>query len=281
MTTTPDPASRVDLHLHSTASDGAYTPAQLVDLARRSGLAALALTDHDTVAGVAAAQSAAAGGACELVPGIELTVRHTHRRTLHLLGYFFDPDDGDLLAALDRVRAGRAARIAEIVGRLRDRGVSLDDGEVAALAAAEAPGRRQLAALLVKEGRAATVRQAFTRYLSDASPYVTPAVGLPVAEAIRLLHAAGGVASLAHPSYDGVPALLAELQVLGLDAVEVEYPNCRPSWGRQLRTLAGQLGLAVTGGSDCHGPDDAKRAPGACGVRWADLQLLRQRISAR
>src|SRR4051794_30657816 len=133
--TPPDPARRVDLHLHSTASDGAYTPAQLVDLARRSGLAALALTDHDTVAGVAAAQIAAAGSGCELVPGIELTVRHTRRRTLHLLGYFFRPDDAALTAALDRVRAGRGARITEIVERLRARGVSLDEKAVAALAA--------------------------------------------------------------------------------------------------------------------------------------------------
>jgi len=150
---------------------------------------------------------------------------------------------------------------------------------VRALAAAESPGRRQLAELVVKAGQAANVRQAFTRYLSDDSPFVTPAVGLPVAEAIRLLHDAGGVASLAHPSYDGVPELLAELRALGLDAVEVSYPNCRPSWGRQLRGQAQQLGLAITGGSDCHGPDDAKRALGASGVSWADLQHLRQKIA--
>lgn len=148
-----------------------------------------------------------------------------------------------------------------------------------ALAAAESPGRRQLAELLVREGRAQSVRQAFTRYLNDDSPYVTAAVGLPVAEAIGLLHAAGGVASLAHPSYDGVPALLAELKVLGLDAMEVDYPNCRPSWARQLRDLAAQLELAVTGGSDCHGPDDPRRAPGRHGVTWAELQNLRQRIA--
>src|SRR4051812_42817694 len=109
-----DPSRRVDLHAHSTASDGAYTPAQLADLARRSGLAAFALTDHNTVTGVAAAQTAAAGGDCELVAGIELTVRARRRQTLHLLGYFFRPDDAALAAALDRVRAGRAARIEEI-----------------------------------------------------------------------------------------------------------------------------------------------------------------------
>ena len=278
---TPDPGRRVDLHLHSTASDGAYTPTQLVELARRSGLAALALTDHDTVAGVAEAQAAAAASDCTLVPGIEMTVRFRRRQTLHLLGYFFHPDDAALTSALDRVRSARSGRITEIVERLQRQGVSLDEGEVRALAAAESPGRRQLAELVVKAGKAATVRQAFTRYLNDDSPFVTPAVGLPVAEALRLLHDAGGVASLAHPSYDGVPELLAELRELGLDAVEVDYTSCRPSWSRQLRSLAAQFGLAITGGSDCHGPDDARRAPGSCGITGAELHLLRQRISVR
>ncbi|MCC6418442.1 MAG: PHP domain-containing protein [Gemmataceae bacterium] len=274
----PPRAGRADLHTHSTCSDGAYSPAQLVDLACRSGLSALALTDHDTLAGIEPAR-AAAGTALEIVPGVEISAA-LNGRGIHLLGYFFRSDDPALNAALDRLHRERAARFRAMAERLRGAGVSLDEGEVRAAAGAAVPGRRLLAELVVRAGRAATVREAFRRYLSDRGPAALPSPALPAAAAIALVRAAGGVAALAHPSYDeGTRPILLELRSLGLGAVEVDYPGLHASKRRRLRALAVELGLAVSGGSDCHGPDVVHRAVGSGGVTAAEFNALRQRAS--
>jgi predicted metal-dependent phosphoesterase TrpH len=266
--------ARADLHVHTTCSDGTYTPAEVVDLARRSGLAAVAVTDHDTLAGIAPAR-AAARGALEVVAGVEITAEH-NGRVRHLLGYFIDPQDADLNAGLARVRLRRAERFLEMVERLRGCGVSLDEGEVRAQASVGVPGRRGLAELLVQAGKAATVREAFVRYLGDLGRVTVPAGGLPAAEAVALVRAAGGVAALAHPPYDeGTRQELLELRDLGLQAVEVDFPSCQGSKQRRLRALAAELGLAATGGSDCHGPGPARRAVGVCGVTTQELEALR------
>jgi predicted metal-dependent phosphoesterase TrpH len=266
--------ARADLHVHTTCSDGTYTPAEVVDLARRSGLSALALADHDTFDGLAAARSAA-GTALEIVPGVEITAEH-NGRTVHLLGYFFDPADAALSAGLAGLRARRAERFCEMAERLRGCGVSLDRGEVRAQAATGVPGRRQLATLLVRAGKVGTVHEAFVRYLGDLSRAMVPSPALPAAEAVALVRGAGGVAALAHPPYDeGTRGLWTDLRALGLGAVEVDFPACQGGKQRRLRALAAELGLAVTGGSDCHGPGPARRAVGSCGVSAQELQALR------
>jgi predicted metal-dependent phosphoesterase TrpH len=267
-------AARADLHVHTTWSDGAYTSAEVVELARRSGLAALAVTDHDTLAGIAPAR-AAARTALEIVPGVEITSAHGGR-IVHLLGYFFDPVDADLNAALAELRRRRAERFRAMVERLRGCGVSLDEQEVRAQASAGVPGRRQLAALLVRAGAVATVREAFSKYLGDFGRATIPPPGLPAGAAIARVRAAGGVAALAHPSYDeGTRPLLIDLQALGLQAVEVDFPACQGAKQRRLRELAAELGLAVTGGSDCHGPEPVRRTVGSCGVTPGELEALR------
>jgi 3',5'-nucleoside bisphosphate phosphatase len=264
-------ADRADLHLHTTHSDGAYTPAQVVELGRRAGLAAVAVTDHDAVGGVAAAR-AAADGRIEVIAGVEITAEFRGRE-LHLLGYFFRTDDGPLTAALERVRRGRVERFREMVERLRACGVSLDLGETPPPAGPEALGRRHLAEMLVRQGLAGSVREAFARWLHDGGRAVAPKLRLPVAEAVALVRAAGGVAAYAHPSYDCTRETLAELRDLGMGAVEVDYPAVRASRGRELRTWAAQLGLAVTAGSDCHGP--GKHLVGACTVSTQELHVLK------
>jgi predicted metal-dependent phosphoesterase TrpH len=265
-------AGRADLHLHTTYSDGSYTPAEVVDLARRAGLSAVAVTDHDTLGGVAPARATAAGCGVEVIAGVEITAE-LHGHELHLLGYFVAPDDLPLNSALATVRRHRAERFGAMVERLRQCGVHLD-GE--APAAAEALGRRHLAELLVRAGRVRTVREAFTRYLGDNGRVAVPKKRLPAAEALALVRGAGGVAAWAHPPYDCTPDGLAELRALGLGAVEVEYPDVRPSRARQLRQWATALGLAVTGGSDCHGP--GRRAVGACTVSAEELERLRRLV---
>jgi predicted metal-dependent phosphoesterase TrpH len=265
-------AGRVDLHVHTTHSDGVYTPAQVVDLARRAGLAALAVTDHDTLGGVPAARAAGAGSTLEIVPGVEITTEY-RQRELHLLGYFVALDHAGLNAALDDIRRHRVERFREMIERLRGRGVSLEGEEQCVPGAPEALGRRHLAELLVRARRVATVREAFQRYLGDCGGVAVPKRRLPVAEALTLVREAGGVAAWAHPPYDCTQEHLAELRALGLAAVEVEYPDLRRSRILELRGWAERLGLAVTGGSDCHGP--GRRGVGSCTISAAEFARLR------
>ncbi len=267
---------RADLHLHSMHSDGLYTPAQLVELAARSGLAAVALTDHDTLGGIAAARAAVRRQPVEVIAGVEITAEYRGKE-LHLLGHFVRPDDPPLLAALDRLRAHRSGRFHDMVERLRGFGIHLSEEDLPA--ADGALGRRHLAHLLVEKRRAGTVQEAFARYLRDDGRVAVPKLRLPVAEAIALVRGAGGVAAWAHPSYDGTREALVELRGLGLQAVEAYYPAYRPGRVRQLREWAAELGLAVTGGSDCHGPGQPRRSVGACTVSRQELERLRNAIS--
>jgi predicted metal-dependent phosphoesterase TrpH len=272
----PRATGRADLHVHTTHSDGTYSPTQILDLARRSGLSAVAITDHDTTGGFAAARQAAGTGAGpELVAGVEITAEFRGRE-LHLLAYFFRPEDAALEAALGRLRSDRVGRFWEMVARLRGLGVCLPDELLAGVGTAGTLGRRNLAELLVRARKAATVREAFHRYLGDRGRAVVPKRRLAVAEAVALVRGAGGVAAWAHPTYDCTKPALAELHALGMRAVEADFPSCRPSRARDLRAWAAELGLAVTGGSDCHGPEPAGRALGRCGVSAAELAELRR-----
>src|SRR5262245_14233094 len=268
-------SGRADLHLHTTHSDGAYTPAQVIDVARRSGLAAVAVTDHDTLDGVAPARDAAAGSGVEVVPGVEISAEYRGRE-VHLLGYFVRLDDAPLQGALRRLREDRVARFWAMVGRLRGCGVSLDEDELRRHAGTGALGRRHLAEFLVRVRRAGSVREAFHRYLGDNGRATVPKVLLPAADAVALVRGAGGVAAWAHPSYHCNRDTLPELRRLGLGAVEVEFPGNRPGRRRELRAWARELGLAVTGGSDFHGPGSFRQAVGAHSVTAEELEALRQ-----
>jgi len=272
----PTATARIDLHIHTTHSDGSYTPAQVVDLARRSGLTALAITDHDTLGAVPEARCAAKGTDLEIIPAVEISTEF-HEHELHLLVYVVDPENPRLAAALQRLRAHREERFWDMVGRLRACGVSLPAEDLNTHVQVTSLGRLHLAKLLVRARRVASVREAFHRYLGDRGRVTVPKVRLPVQEAIALVREAGGVASWAHPGARCTQATLAELRGWGLGAVEVEYPACRPGWRRILRSLAAELGLGVTGGSDCHGPGNFRREVGACGVTVLELEALRDR----
>jgi 3',5'-nucleoside bisphosphate phosphatase len=271
-------AGRADLHMHTTHSDGAYTPAQIIDLARRAGLSAVAITDHDTLAAIDPARALAAGTAVEVVSGVEITTEHEDHE-LHLLGYFIDLADPPLNEALAWVRRGRVERFREMVDRLRADGVVVAWHAEEVAAGPDSLGRRYLAELLMRAGYVVSVREAFARYLGDGNGYVPPKQRLPIAQAIRLVREAGGVAAWAHPGTRCESQRLAELRDLGLGAVEVDYPEVRQTRQKEIRAWADQLGLAVTGGSDCHGP--GRREVGCCGVSDAELEQLRQRCRQR
>jgi predicted metal-dependent phosphoesterase TrpH len=274
----PQYYGRVDLHLHTTHSDGTYTPAQVVELACRSGLSAIAITDHDTVSGIAPAMEAACRS-LEIISGVEITTEYQGRE-VHLLGYFFNPFHAGLRSALDHLRAERVGRFREMVRRLDRLGVHIEEAEIASLGDTASLGRRHLAELVVQAKKAATVREAFQRYLGDQGDATVPKKRLPIADAIALVRSAGGVAAWAHPGCDCTQQSLLELKRLGLGAIEAEYPAFRPSRIRELRRLATELGLAITGGSDCHGPSQPGRAVGAHSISHDELLRLREMIGS-
>ena len=269
-----DRPCRADLHIHTTASDGEFTPTQVVAAARQEKLAAIAITDHDTLAALDEARAAAAGN-IEIVPGVEISAGFNGRE-IHLLGYFLRPDHGELNQALEQIREGRRKRFDDFLERLGANGVRVPADPVRGVVeSTPSLGRRHLATLLVANGHARTRHEAFHRFLGPLTGLVRPKTLLPAEEAINLVRAAGGVVSLAHPSPDLSEVGFRELKAFGLAALEVNYPWGRRSRARNLREITCQLGLQVTGGSDCHGPDPPNRRIGSHGVGLAELTALR------
>lgn len=266
----------VDLHIHTTASDGEYTPSQVIAHARRAGLSAVAITDHDTLAGWAEARQAA-GEALSFIPGVEISTVF-EQRELHLLGYFLRDDHPGLNATLARLQQSRRERFRDWIGQLAQSGIRLPEDRVQLVERSTTSlGRRHIAKLLFSMGKARSLSEAFYRYVQPTAKQVLPKALVPIAQAIELVHAAGGVTSLAHPPADWGEEEFLRLRELGLDAIEAVYPRGRRSPSVSLRLLASQLGLAVTGGSDCHGPESPQRTIGSYGIHPAELHALRQR----
>jgi 3',5'-nucleoside bisphosphate phosphatase len=256
----------IDLHLHTTASDGHLAPARLVARARAAGITVLSVTDHDTVAGLAEARSAAETLGLAFVAGIEITAVE-RAKDVHLLGYFFDPEDPDLAAFLTAQRADRVRRVAAIAARLAALGVPID---AAALTrrTAERPGtsvgRPQVADALVAAGHVADRTEAFDRFIGADGPAFVPRQGASPEEVIAIIRRAGGLASLAHPVLVRNDAIIARLAAAGLPALEVCHAEHDAATEHHYRQIAAANCLAVTGGSDFHG--DSSHHPAALGV---------------
>jgi hypothetical protein len=247
----------VDLHTHSSASDGTDSPAVLVGRARDAGLSAIAITDHDTLSGIEEATSAAEGADLRLIPGVELSVDHAGRK-MHLLVYFLEAGAGPLQDRLAWLRAGRDQRNLEMLTKLRALGYEVDVAEVAAQAGGESVGRPHIADALVARGAFDSRSEAFAELLGDGGTAYVERPRLSVTEAIALATESGAVTAVAHPytiegNRDTYPALFAELHDLGLVGLEAYYPEHSPDLRRHLADLATDLGLVVTGGSDYHG----------------------------
>ncbi len=245
----------IDLHTHSNRSDGTDAPCALVRKAKGAGLTVLALTDHDTTDGWAEAGAAAAAVGLELVRGLEVSVEDGGRGR-HLLGYTPDPDDEALRAMLVRSREARDLRIPAMVERIAVEVPGLRLEDVLAIAGDSVPGRPHLADALVACGAAPDRRAAFAAYLVPGRPSYLETWSPPIEEAIRVVTAAGGAAVLAHPWGRGSTVSverLSELQDAGLAGIEVDHQEHGPEARRELRGIAGDLGLVVTGSSDYHG----------------------------
>lgn len=237
---------------------------------------AVAITDHDTLSGIAPARAEAARAGIELVAGVELTAERDGRE-VHILGHFLDEADPDLGAATAVLREARGARIDALADRLRGLGLSIDVDYLRATFSRATLGRKHLADYLHRTGQVATYRDAFARYLGDDGPAAVPKPRLPWRDAIALIRGAGGVAGWAHPPYDLRLGSLRALAEAGLGAVEVGGPGIAPRVGRRWRGWAADLGLAVTAGSDFHAPDRPGRWVGAITLPPDDLARLRAR----
>ncbi|MEU5208276.1 PHP domain-containing protein [Streptomyces sp. NPDC020742] len=247
---------RIDLHTHSTASDGTDTPAELVRGAAAAGLDVVALTDHDSVAGYAEARAALPAG-LTLVTGAELSCR-IDGVSLHMLAYLFDPAEPELARERELVRDDRVPRARAMVGKLRDLGMPVTWEQVERIAGGGAVGRPHLATALMELGVVGSVDEAFTSLLAGDGPAYVEKHELDPFEAIRLVKAAGGATVCAHPLAVKrgrcIPeSVLAELAAAGLDGIEVDHMDHDGPTRARLRALAAELNLLTTGSSDYHG----------------------------
>lgn len=255
------PAGAIDLHTHSTASDGMVAPARLVALAVARGLRVLALTDHDTVAGIAEASAAAAAAGLRFVPGVELST-HVEAGEVHMLGYYIDPADATLLAALAHFREAREGRAEAMVARLRAAGAPIRLERVLELAGGGSIGRPHVARALVEAGHATSIGDAFERWLVRGRPGYVERFKLAPADAVRLIRRVGGVPVLAHPhSADDLAALLPDLLDAGLAGLECYYGDYDEARRAEYLALARRYNLVPTGGTDFHGTGIAHRRP--------------------
>lgn len=273
------PPEGADLHVHTTHSDGACSPGEVVRAAANVGLAALAITDHDTLSALGVARPEAARLGIELVGGVELTAEFDGRE-VHILGHFVRDDDPALGAAVERLRLARADRIEAMVGRLESLGLHVDLLALRRAFPRATIGRRHLADWLARSGQVADRREAFARVLGDDGPAHVPKPRLPWAEAVVLVRGAGGVAGLAHPPYDLRECALRTLVEGGLGAIEVGGPGVPSKLATRRRDWAGRLDLIPILGTDFHAPDRPGRWLGAFRTPAADLERLRARCGA-
>ncbi len=274
----------VDLHIHTTASDGTLTPRQAVELARSLGLAAVAITDHDTTSGLGEAARAGAELGVEVVPGLELSAGYRDKN-VHILGYFIDPDAPALRAALDWFVRERKSRNERIVAALAADGFHISMGELEAAWPATVLGRPHIAEALVRRGYAAGIDEAFDRFLNRGRPYYRPRRRMPMDRAVAAVLASGGIACVAHPLQYGFPpdeleAFLRAAKTAGCAALEAYYSKYSQAQQAALRAMAARLGLAVSGGSDFHGDrkPDIQMGSGVDGslrVPYGLLEVLR------
>ncbi len=247
---------RIDLHTHSTCSDGSMTPSELVRHAKASGLCAMALSDHDTVSGVDEAMAAGREIGIEVIPAIELSA--VSATETHILGYFIDPHAQSLVDALDRIRDIRTERLTETCAMLKKHGIDVSIDEVRAIAGGGVLCRAHIAKIMTEKGYAESPRDAFQRWLNVGCPCYSETQAITDVEAISLIRAAGGDAYLAHLHLtklpdDALDVFVAHLAAAGLHGIEGYYTDYTAEMAEKYRSLAKKYRLAISGGTDFHG----------------------------
>jgi predicted metal-dependent phosphoesterase TrpH len=269
-----------DLHLHTSFSDGTYAPEELASLGRQHGLAAMSLTDHDTVEGCARMAAACEREGVEFISGTELTAE-SGGHELHLLGYGINLNHARLLAEMARFQTVRQNRIREMAARLNQLGVPLQAEAVFALANCRSPGRPHVARALVQAGYCASLDEAFARFLKLHRPAWVPKTKISALDAITLIHQAGGVAVMAHPGLNRTDQIIPELVEAGLDGIECFHSKHTASTASHYLQMAEKHRLLVTGGSDCHGMNKGKPLIGTVKLPYQYVEKLKAQLAER
>jgi predicted metal-dependent phosphoesterase TrpH len=253
------PSRFVDLHCHSTASDGTLSPSDVVQLAARNGLSAIALTDHDTIGGVAEAASEAKKVGVDFLPGIEISAEYPSPGTMHILGYGIDPQSSTLKDLTTQLISGRDNRNPRIVAKLNELGVTVSMAEWEAEAKGAVLGRPQLAAILHRKGYVSSIKQAFDKYLGQGAPGYFDKERLTPRRAFEMIRESGGLPVLAHPTQlrtendAQLERVIKDLLDLGLAGIEVIHSDHDAGWVEKCTKFADRYNLLKTGGSDFHG----------------------------
>lgn len=265
-----------DLHLHTNFSDGTYSPEEMVAQAKHFELSAIALTDHDTVEGCARTEQACRAEGIEFIPGSELTAEHDDNE-LHILGYFLDTQNPRLLTEMAQFQTVRQNRIREMVSKLNQLGIPLDAEKVFALANCRSPGRPHVARALVQGGFCSSSDEAFERFLKKNRPAWVGKFKISAADAIELIHHAGGVAVFAHPGLNRADEVIPDLVEAGLDGIECFHTKHSPTTANHYITIAKRFNLLITGGSDCHGLTKGKPLIGTVKLPYEYVEQLKNK----
>lgn len=266
----------IDLHLHTTASDGRLTPTALVGRVAGAGIRVLAITDHDTTDGIEEAAAEAARRGVLLIPGIEITAVDGGR-DVHMLGYFFDREQPELAQFLVTQRTARIRRIADMAARLAQLGLPVDVGPILDAAQrqnSKSIGRPRLARAMIDAGYVATTREAFDTWLGQGRPAFVERIGPSPGAVIDIVHRARGIVSLAHPGRTRIDDQIPALRDAGLDALEAYHSDHDAAAATFYVAMADQLGLLVTGGSDFHGDPSHGVEPGAATLPEREWTVL-------
>lgn len=273
--------ARIDLHVHTTASDGTLTPTEVVCRARELGLSAIAVTDHDTHEGIREALDAGKQYGIEVIPGIEISVAYQNEG-IHILGYFIDPDSPAIQTLLDWVIAERKRRNRLIAKAMQDDGIPVDMNRLKEKYPGTVIGRPHIAAELVELGLADSVEDGFDRYLNKGCKYFREREYIPIEIAFSVIREAGGKAVIAHPLQYGLPEpeflrMIEAMKAVGAVGMECRYLGYTAEETAALEQLAEHYGLCVTGGSDFHGAQKPQNEMGTPEVPYALLEALRNR----
>lgn len=250
---------RIDLHTHTTASDGLLPPERVVQLAKEAGVTVLAIADHDTTDALDAAMAAGAGLGVEVIPAVEINTDVDMQTEVHMLGYFIDHRQGWLQEFLARLRDGRINRAAKMVEKLNGLGIPVRFERVRAIAGTGALGRPHVARALVEAGAVRSTEEAFEKYIGRTGPAYVERLKVTPEEAVRVILKATGVPVLAHPGWGVREEMIPPLVEAGLQGLEVYYPDHTPAMVTRYLEIAGRYDLVVTGGTDFHGGDLATK----------------------
>ncbi|ACV63848.1 PHP domain protein [Desulfofarcimen acetoxidans DSM 771] len=267
----------VDLHVHTTASDGTDSPEEVVKRAWRLGLEAIAITDHDVLEGILPAQKEARDKNIDIVPGVELSTVH-ELGEVHILGYYMDIEDTKLLEYLNMFRRARVERIVKMVNKLIDMGIGISRERVFAIAGSGAVGRPHLAEALLEAGFVSSMGEAFEKFIGSGRPAYVPRFKFSPVEAVKLIVSAKGVPVLAHPGMDCAAVVMGDLVAAGLQGIEVYHPSHDLAQTGIFLEMARVHSLIITGGSDYHGVQNFDRSPlGSVTVSYSAVEQLKER----